>query len=118
MTTTTWIKLTISVFISIFHVDAIYISPSPKPITVNQFIQDDNMMNYLNDVFASVRFPESVYKNTPTNINMNTNTNTNIFKNNRHNPNYCQCDGCYIEDECLGFLRKNICDNINGSYCE
>ena len=78
------------------------------------------MIEYLNNVFDSVRFPDSVYKDINTNINTNSNSNLNVYssKKNRYNSNNCICDGCYIENECLGFLREHICNKINGSYCD
>ena len=44
----------------IFNTYSIYIPQNS--FTVKEFIKDDIMLEYLNNVFDSVRFPESVVK--------------------------------------------------------
>ena len=87
--------------------NAIYISEiytPPKTHSIKDFIKDENMLEYLDNVFSSVQFPTY---------------NVNIHENkNRHNHTTCHCDGCYIENECLEFLRQHICEKIKGTFCD
>lgn len=78
-----------------------YPSASKNTYTIKEFIKDENMLDYLNNVFSSVQFP--------------------TYNDNKHNNHYhhnCYCNGCYIENECLSFLRQHICEKIKGTYCD
>lgn len=96
------------------NIKAMYVTNSqilshPKPFTVNEFIQDQYMLEYLDNLFESVR----IHTN-----NNNVNKNVNRKNNNNYHNTKCYCNGCYIENECLVFLRQHICEKIKGFYCD
>jgi hypothetical protein len=96
------ILLVMSFNIKAMYVTNLHASPNPKTFTISEFIQDENMLEYLDNVFESVQFPK--------------------YNDKKHENHYhhtiCHCNGCYIENECLEFLRQHICEKIKGTFCD